>query len=196
MSAPIVLAAGGVALLALTEGMDPPPAGPQAEPPRALIAGKIAPLALRPPALKLPTWMSPAAGGGNKTAASATATKQLELAEARARAEYTKLSATAKKKAAAELSDKLNLSPPLTGDESWEQLTKKAGSAIGVAACGAIPGGAIATPLCAIVGAYFGAKLADWMADAWDSIASAADKAIDKTKDAANAAISFVGGLF
>jgi hypothetical protein len=78
---------------------------------------------------------------------------------------YTAMSAAAKSAAADQINQRLELDPPLRGNETWETVARVAGGAIGGVACNAIPGiGTAVSPLCAMAGAYLGVKLEDWMA--------------------------------
>lgn len=134
------------------------------------------------------------AGAGRYTNQGAlTAAAEIAKAEARAKAEYNKLSAEAKRKGAAALSSKLGISPPLTGQESWAELGKKVGGVAGAAACGSIPGGAIAIPLCSIVGAYLGAKLSDWLSGQYGKISTEIE---DTYGDAKAAVIDAAGDVY
>lgn len=118
-------------------------------------------------------------------------------------AAYQKLSDEAKAKAAKELSDGLNLDPPLTGDESWEDVAKIAGGAAGLA-FSPLPGGAVWGP---IVGAYLGVKLEElasknvdeikaWFGARWDGIEGWVKGAAGDIEDAAKDVIDYFGGWF
>jgi hypothetical protein len=62
--------------------------------------------------------------------------------------------------AAQKLNQQLNLQPPLTGRETWQQVASVAGGAAASGLCSQIPGiGMVAGPLCAIAGSYVGASL-------------------------------------
>jgi hypothetical protein len=85
------------------------------------------------------------------------------LAEA-AEASYRAMDAAGRNAAANQLNQKLDLNPPLDGNDSWETVARVAGGAGGAAVCNAIPGvGTAASPLCAIAGSYLGVKLEDWI---------------------------------
>lgn len=139
--------------------------------------------------------------GSSYSGTSSTASKdQVAAVLARAQKEYDKLGEEAKVKAAKVLSDKLGLKPPLTGKESWKQLISATSSAGAMAACGVLPGGQIAVPLCGIIGAYFGGKLADWLSDAQKAVTSAlkdgARTVADAASDAAGASWDEVKSWF
>ena len=131
--------------------------------------------------------------GAYSNPAEAAAKKALEDAHKKAKAEYDKLSAAAKKAGAAKLSEELGIKPPLTGNESWEQVGKIAGGAAGGAACGAIPGAQAAAPLCAMAGAYLGKKLSVLIGEQWDKVD---DWIEDKWDDAADAVTDAVGDAY
>lgn len=131
--------------------------------------------------------------GSYSNTAEQSAQQALSAAQAKAKAAYNALSADAKKKGAAKLSDALDINPPLKGTESWEEMGKRAGAAAGAAACGAIPGAQVAIPLCSICGAYLGVKLADFMGDQYDKIA---DYVEEKWDDAKDAVTDFVGDTY
>ncbi len=128
-------------------------------------------------------YVSPGAGRYQSTGAT-TAAAALSEAEKMAKAKYAAASAAAKAAGAAALSKQLGINPPLTGKEDWATMAKRAGAVAGAAACGVIPGGAIAIPLCSIVGAYFGEKLSDWLAGKWGTITDEVKDYYDDAKDA------------
>lgn len=103
-----------------------------------------------------------------------TTQQAIREAEAKAKAKYAALGGEAKTKGAKALSDKLHITPPLKGTESWDEMAKAAGAAAGAAACSAIGIGITVAPLCSIAGAYFGEKLEDWLADEYGKVKSAA----------------------
>jgi hypothetical protein len=77
---------------------------------------------------------------------------------------YSAMSNAAKVTAADQMNSRLNLDPPLKGNESWEQVARIAGGAVGAAGCSAIAGiGAAIAPLCAMAGSYLGVQLENWM---------------------------------
>lgn len=77
---------------------------------------------------------------------------------------YAGMSQAAKSTAADKMNSALNLNPPLTGNESWDQVARIAGGATGGIACNAIPGiGTAVSPLCAMAGSYLGVQLEQWM---------------------------------
>jgi hypothetical protein len=93
-----------------------------------------------------------------------SARPKLDLLDSAMQYAYGQMSAAAKAKAADELNQKLNLDPPLRGNEDWQTIARAAGGAIGGVACNAIPGiGTAATPLCAMAGSYLGVQLEQWM---------------------------------
>lgn len=131
---------------------------------------------------------------------SLTAQQKIKEVEAEAKRRYAALSSEAKKKGAAALSKALKIEPPLDGTETWDAIGKRAGAAGGAAVCTAVPGAQLAVPLCAIAGAYFGEKLADWMADKWKDVSSYAKEAWSDVRstvtDAAGDAYDTIRGWF
>lgn len=89
-----------------------------------------------------------------------------------AEAKFSSMSDDAKVQAAQEMNQQLNLQPPLTGRETWQQVASIAGGAAGSAACAAVlPGiGMAAGPLCAIAGSYLGVSLESWLASSLDDV--------------------------
>lgn len=158
-------------------------------------------------------------GGGNASdATNAQIQQKLRELEAQAKAEYERLTSQAKK-AAADALNKMNPSPGLTGNETFEEAARKVGAAIGstvgVAACNAIPIPGLSVvaahtacaTLGAIIGAYIGGKLGVWAknlyADVkawadrqWDSVKGAAEDVGDAISGAAGDAKDFITDLF
>lgn len=98
---------------------------------------------------------------------------KLDALDSAMQSAYNGMAAGAKSAAADQLNQSLSLSPPLTGNETWEQVARVAGGAAGVAGCNLIPGiGTAVSPLCGLAGAYLGVKLEDWMATALPDIQS------------------------
>lgn len=92
------------------------------------------------------------------------AMRKVDLLDSAMQSAYNKMDAAGKSAAVDRLNQSLNLDPPLRGNESWEQIARVSGGAVGGLACNAIPGvGTVASPLCAMAGAYLGVKLEDWM---------------------------------
>jgi hypothetical protein len=123
---------------------------------------------------------------GPNVGSSQTTTTQAQAiqdAEAKAKAKYDQLSAAAKAKGAAALSKALKIKPALTGKESYKDMAKAAGAAAGAAACTATGVGVTLTPLCAIVGAYFGEHLEEWIADHYAQIASTVKTDLKKVEN-------------
>lgn len=93
------------------------------------------------------------------------ARQKLDLLNQGMQTAYAGMSAAAKAAAADQMNQKLNLDPPLRGNETWETVARVAGGAVGAVACNAIPGvGTAVSPLCAMAGAYLGVELEQWMA--------------------------------
>jgi hypothetical protein len=93
------------------------------------------------------------------------ARQKLDLLHLAMNKTFDSLSSAGKMAAADKLNQTLQLDPPLRGNETWEQVSRVAGSAVGGVACNAIPGiGTAASPLCAMAGAYLGVELEHWMA--------------------------------
>jgi hypothetical protein len=117
--------------------------------------------------------------------------------------EYNKLSCDAKKDGAERLKKKyptIQLDPDKACDMSYEDLAKIAGGAVAAAACNAIPGvGTLASPMCAIAGAYVADKIEQWIENNWDDAsnwiqneASDAENYVEqKAKDAVNTVIGW-----
>ncbi len=116
-------------------------------------------------------------------------------AEQKIKEEYDKLSKEAKKRGAEELNKQLKLDPPLTGDESWGDISKivggVAGAAVGTYVCGPICG-----KLGAIAGAYLGDKMSKYIEENWDDVKDWAeenwDDAVDEIGDLASDAYNTV----
>lgn len=198
-----VLAAGGVWVLVSQGQASQAPAvssAPSSSSPA--IAGQVVRPTSSPFAVKAQSMTTAArlinpfvarGAGSYSNTAEETARQALLAAQAKAKAAYNALSADAKKKGAAKLSDALDINPPLKGTESWEEVGKRAGAAAGAAACGAVPGAQVAIPLCSICGAYLGVKLADFMGQQYDKIADYAEEKWDDVKDAVT---DFVGDTY
>lgn len=89
---------------------------------------------------------------------------KLDLAQQAMKLAFDKLDAAGKSAAADKINQALDLNPPLKGNETWETVARVAGGAGGTALCNLIPGvGAVASPLCAMAGAYLGVQLEQWM---------------------------------
>ena len=108
---------------------------------------------------------------------------------------YSGMSSAAKSAAADTLNRNLNLDPPMTGNETWDQVARIAGGAVAAAGCSAIPGiGVAAAPLCSMAGAYLGVKLEQWIQSPlkdlgnWieDNVGGAIDAVGDALSDAWN----------
>ena len=140
--------------------------------------------------------------------------QKLDAIEAAASKAYDKLTAEAKAYAASQLSQSLGIDPPLTGNESWPELSQKVGGALGAAA-GAYLGGPIGAKLGAICGAYLGVKLEDllakpldqlqsWLSDQWgsaeqyveDAASDAGDAISSAASDAYDDASNYVSSIF
>lgn len=133
--------------------------------------------------------------GTNKTNGNAA----LDLARAQVKKEYDRLTAAGKKKGAAALNEKfpgLNL----TGDEDFEEASKKIGAQAGKqgasAACAAYPPTSAAAPVCGVLGEiagkYLGKELGPYLRDAWHAVE---DWVEDKAGDAADAIKDAAGSL-
>jgi hypothetical protein len=150
------------------------------------------------------TGVAAGTAGGSSAQIDAAIEAQRRKLEQKVAADYNKLAADAKAKGAAAISKTLKLDPPLTGKETWDQLQKRlkaAGAAAGVAACNVVPGvGTAASPLCAIAGAYLGAKISDFIKAHWDDVKDFAEKEWDslsgKISDVAHDAYDWVTGIW
>lgn len=137
-------------------------------------------------------------GPGIYTTASVTSTQsKIDQELAKVKAEYDKLPSEAKKKGADVLNKALNLSPPLTGKESWSTIVERSSEAAGRKACDAVPGVSLASGACAAVAAYLGKDLHKLLAGVWNTVDAVADEVWDAAKkaggaveDAANKVIS------
>lgn len=88
-------------------------------------------------------------------------------------AKFNAMSDAERAQAANYLNQQLNIQPPMSGNETWQQVASIAGGATGGAVCSMIPGiGTAASPLCAMAGAYLGVSLESWLAGSLDSIKS------------------------
>lgn len=124
----------------------------------------------------------------------------------RVKKEYDQLQKGAKKAGAEYLNSTMDPSPNLTGNESFEEASKKIGSVGGAAAggavCAAVSAGA-AAPACAylgsIAGAYLGKEVGPMLKDAYNKIedwaGDAGDYIGDKAKDAYKGAKKVLGKL-
>jgi hypothetical protein len=120
------------------------------------------------------------------------ARQKLDLLNAAMQGAYNGMSAAGKASAADQLNQKLNLDPPLRGNETWDTVARVAGGAAAAAGCNAIPGiGTAVSPLCAMAGAYLGVKLEQWMSTnlgdlgSWvsDNVSSAVHAIGDQVSD-------------
>lgn len=149
---------------------------------------------------------TPRAVGDNAPRTAIDSQLQAKLAEVEryAKAAYTNLDGAAKKKGADTINKALKLDPPLSGDESWEDLAKITGGAAGVAVFGWAPGGVVWGP---IVGSYLGVKLEElvnknldeiksWFKGRWSDIESWVEGVGDKIESAARDVIDYIGGWF
>jgi hypothetical protein len=120
-----------------------------------------------------------------------------------ARQAYGAMTGAARMAAADQLNKELQLDPPLRGNETWDDIARVAGGAVGGAACTAF-GAASVAPLCAIAGAYLGVKLEDWVASGWDqlerwmgdNIAGGIGDAADWVRDKIGDAAGWISDLF
>jgi gas vesicle protein len=144
------------------------------------------------------TRPSPAANG-----ITADLQKKLDTVEAYAQQQYNNMDAVAKAKAAQEISDALNIQPPIPSNAAWATIASAAGGAAGAAA-----GAALCGPICgkvgAMCGAYLGTKLEDlieknyddvknWLDNkVWGSIKDAAKKVGNAVEDAAKKAADYL----
>lgn len=151
---------------------------------KASLPGGRAPLMASAPMRYLAPQVSKGTGGAGNPDAKIT-----DQALGRAAAEYIKenvdkLSPAAKKAGAAKLNEALKLNPPLTGNESYEQIAKVVGSSAGAAACAAV-GAGLASPLCAMAGAYLGVKGVDLAKRAAAKIEQKAKDLLNSVEDKA-----------
>lgn len=130
--------------------------------------------------------------------------QKLAEIESYAKAAYNNMDDAARKKGAAAANELLKLDPPLTGKESWEDMSKAIGAAAGAAALGWIPGGQVIGP---IVGAWLGAKLEDlvsknideikdWFKGRWSDIEGWVTGAYGEAKEVVNDVVDYIGGWF
>lgn len=203
---PLAIGAGAYYLLtadqrAMIDAQHPPTATKTAlvMSPISGLAGKsklpVSSATIAPSPLSSGGLISPfiARGGSSYTSqAELTAREKLREGEREAKKRYDAMASAAKKKGAAILNEKLHLSPPLEGDESWDDLGKRIGAAAGAAACVAA-GAGVATPLCSIVGAYFGEKLGDFLEKHWADIKAKAKETYNDIKDKA---VDLVGDAY
>lgn len=93
------------------------------------------------------------------------ARQKLDLLQLAMQKAYSGMDSVARAAAANQLNEKLDLDPPLRGNESWEQVSRIVGGVGGTAICNIIPGiGTAISPLCGMAGAYLGVELEQWMA--------------------------------
>lgn len=129
--------------------------------------------------------------------------QKLDTLNGYAEAAYNNLDDAAKQKGAEILNDQFKLDPPLKGDETWEQISEVAGSAVGGAVGGYI-GGPIGAKLGALCGAYLGKKIEEylsqniddakqWLKDEWGDVSGWVE---DTASDVYNDVKDYVGGLF
>lgn len=149
-------------------------------------------------------WVAPQKPPSATNAIDTELQAKLDEINAYGAAAYDNLSAEAKAKGAAALNDQLKLDPPLSGDESWEDVAKIAGGAAGAAALGWLPGGQVLGPM---VGAYLGVKLEElvsknvddikaWFKGRWTDIESWVKGAAHDVEDAVSDTIDYIGGWF
>jgi hypothetical protein len=130
--------------------------------------------------------------------------QKLDEVESYAHAAYNNMDDEARRRGAAIANEELKLDPPLTGKESWEDMSRIVGGAVGAAALGWIPGGAA---LGAIAGAWLGVKLEDlisknideikdWFKGKWSDIEGWVTGTASKIEDGAEAVIDYIGGWF
>lgn len=119
--------------------------------------------------------------------------QKVKEAEAYAKKAYKELGSQAKKAGAEAMNETLGTS--LTGEESWEDMSRIAGAALGAAAGGYI-GGPLGAKIGAIMGAYLGVKLEEWLSGAWDKIEDWASDAGSALGDAAESAYNYVSDLW
>lgn len=102
---------------------------------------------------------------------------KLDLIRTAGKKAYDKLDAAARRAAASELNKQYSFDPPLTGDETWDQLEARVANKIGHDV-GAVAGGAVGAALFgpigasvgAIIGAYLGQELGPMMAKGFDEL--------------------------
>lgn len=195
MTAPIVViaGAGAIGFYAYSRLDDAPRPGPRAP----IVAPKVISTAPGPISSRINRGLLRAVVvGGSVSRTSILATgglgSQIDNAidetrrnlEARAKAEYDKLSCDAKKagaKALIKAYPTIKLDPEKACDNTYEQIAAAAGATIAGGACAVVPGiGTLASPLCAIAGAYLGVKVEKWVSEEWDDAKGAVG-------DAANA---------
>jgi hypothetical protein len=132
--------------------------------------------------------------------------QKLDEIERYAAAAYDKLNDDVKKAGANQLNETLKLDPPLKGDESWEEVSRRAGDEAG-AAVGNYFGGPVGAKLGAKVGAYLGVKLEDlvsknsdeikaWFKSRWADIEEWVQGIGDDIEQGVKDAIDYLGGLF
>jgi hypothetical protein len=147
--------------------------------------------------------------GSGGTSSDPDATSKLMLLQNAAQQSFNGMSQAAKTQAAQIMNQQLNLHPPLTGNETWEQVARIAGGAVGTGVCSIIPGVGVAiAPLCGMALAYLGVKLEDWLQGAlpdlenWvsNNILSPVESVIgtvgDSAEDAYNAVAGAVGTVY
>jgi hypothetical protein len=97
--------------------------------------------------------------------------QKLAEIESYARAAYENMDQAAKEEGAKLLNDQLKLDPPLKGDESWEEVARRAGDDAG-SKIGGLFGGPAGEKLGAIAGAYLGVKLEELISKHKDEVAA------------------------
>jgi hypothetical protein len=130
--------------------------------------------------------------------------QKLDEVERYAKAAYDNMAKDGKKAGAKAASELLKLDPPLSGDESYEDMAKIIGGAAGAAALGWLPGGAVLGPIC---GAWLGVKLEelvsknvdevkDWFKSRWNGIENWVSGVGSDIEDGVKDAIDYFGGWF
>lgn len=126
-----------------------------------------------------------------------------DYVDAKVKKQIDGLGQEAKQAGADYLNKTLKPSPDIKASDSAEEISKKVGASIGGAAaaagCAAIPGGATASPLCAMAGAYLGNVIGGYVKEGYDKVEQGLKDGYNyvegQVKDAVNSSVDWVKSL-
>jgi hypothetical protein len=96
--------------------------------------------------------------------------QKVDLLEKYMEKNYNDMTAVAKSEALAVLNAELKLDPPLKSSDDWATIARVSGGAAAAAGCAATGLGTTIAPLCAMAGAWLGAKFHDLIAKNYDEL--------------------------